>query len=105
MEIIIGLLGFIALFIILLLYNTLSWGFVFFKFYYWFILPIFITLPHITFIGAVGLMVFCAVFRNHNINTLKEEYYKDNKNQRILTSFMAPWLLVGVGYVIKLFIF
>lgn len=99
MEIIIAVFGVLALITFFVVYNAFSWGFVCYKFWGWFILPIFTTLPVITFWQAVGLMFFISLFRNHSQTEIKEEY-KDKTNQ-FMVVLLAPWVLLLLGYFFK----
>ncbi|MFM2393161.1 MAG: hypothetical protein RLZZ546_1143, partial [Bacteroidota bacterium] len=49
MGVILGILLVAAIIGFFLMYNTLTWGLVCFKFWYWFGLPVFVDLPHIDF--------------------------------------------------------
>lgn len=100
----------IALFVIglmiagMLIYSILSWGWVCFKFWAWFVLPVFgeafPNLPHIGFIEACGLMFFIALFKGGGGNVKKE--YKDEKGS-ILTLTLAPWLTLLIGWLFMTF--
>lgn len=95
------LIVFFGIFVIgsMVLYSSLSWGYVCLKFWYWFILPVFTTLPHIEFWQAVGLMFFIGLFGAHSISGIKKEY----KDQTVIISgfIITPWLTLLVGYFFK----
>lgn len=100
-------LGFIFLFIFIaglaLLYGSVSWGLVMYKFWYWFLLPVFPSLPHVTFVQAVGLMFFVGLFHGINSQVLKKEY-KD-EGAATLVAIAAPWLTLLVGWIVWLVIY
>ena len=96
LETLIGILGFLGLIIVLLAYDALCWGLVGYKFWYWFLLPIFPTLPAIVFWQAVGLMFFIALFKSAG-QVIKKEY-KDENAQMLLT-FILPWITLLCGWV------
>lgn len=79
----------------LIVYNSFSWGFVLFKFWGWFIVPVFTTLPLITFWQAVGLMFVVALF--HGKHLTPKEYDKTNA---AVTVLLGPWLTLFVGWLI-----
>lgn len=99
MEILISVFGVIALLTVIVMYNTFSWGFVCFKFWNWFVLPVFTTLPVITFWQAIGIMFFITLFKNQSTTVVKKEY-KD-QNSEIVMYLIAPWLLLLIGYFFK----
>jgi len=102
MEIILIVIVFIVLFALALAYGALSWGFVMYKFWYWFLLPVFPTLPEITFAHAIGLAVFIGLFHTVPSQILKKEY-KDEVQGAILP-LVAPWVTFLVGALIYHFI-
>ena len=98
MEIIIAVVVVLVLMAGLVLYDAFSWGFVCFKFWAWFILPIFPMLPHINIWAAIGLMFFITLFKNHQV---QEE---EDSRKQIIKFIIAPWLLLFTGYLIKTFL-
>lgn len=98
MEAIVAIVGVVGILLLILAYGAFSWGYVTFKFWYWFLLPVFPQMPHITFWQAVGLMMFISLFQNHSSDSIKDEY-KD-KNSGAIVSIIAPWLTWLVGYII-----
>ena len=95
--ILIALLGTITLIIGITIYNSLSWGLVMLKFYTWFLLPVFITLPEITYVQAVGLALFATLFKNHRIDTIKSKY-KDSS--LAYAGLFSPWIILVLGWLI-----
>lgn len=96
-SIIIFLLAFIF-------YSMFSWGFVCFKFWEWFIVPVFPTLPHIGLIQCIGLMFFISLFKNHYYKEKNDEKNDDNTLENLKLAIIYPWLTVLLGYIFKLFI-
>lgn len=94
MEALLVLLGGLALVAVTSLYFTLSWAYVCFKFWYWFILPVFTDLPHCTFIQCIGLMFFIGLFKQHTM--------KENKDDEVNWPgvILLPWisLLIGAAF-------
>jgi len=90
-----------AVFIILfaICYGAFVWGLVFWKFWYWFLLPVFPNYPAITFVQAVGLMLVVSLFKNHSQIQIKKEY-KDS-NSTAAMEFLAPLFLLGIGWLFK----
>lgn len=101
MEILLMILGFLVMIPLILIYGTFTKAFVLMKFYEWFILPIFITLPIFTFWQWVGLALFIQLFKS-NGESIKNEY----KDKKILwvKIILGPWLVLLIGYLFYLFI-
>lgn len=93
-----AVIGALCLIPLTFIYSSIAWGFVMFKFYYWFILPVFTGLPMITFTMAIGLSLFIDLFKNHELNNSK------NNNEKwitIATSIVLPWIMILVALFIK----
>lgn len=86
----------IAIILGLFLYDTLSWGLVLFKFWGWFVLPVFVTLPALTFVQAIGLMFVIGLFKNHKSQIIKKQY-KDERFENIY--LYMPWVTLALGWV------
>jgi hypothetical protein len=86
----------VAIILGMFLYDTLAWGLVLFKFWGWFVLPVFVTLPILTFVQALGLMLVIGMFKNHKINSIKKQY-RDDKMSNVY--WYMPWITLGLGYV------
>jgi hypothetical protein len=96
-----GIFVVIGLFAVLFLYSAFSWGLVMFKFWNWFILPVFVGLPAITFIQAVGLMFFMTLFKNHDMPRIKKELLS---NDGTTMSLITPWIVLFLGWLANIFI-
>ena len=92
----------IALFIvgILLAYSSIMGGLVVFKFWYWFVLPVFPELPNITYVQAIGLMLFIGLFKNNG-----KSNDNDNQKENLLLYFLTPILMLVVGGIVHAFIY
>lgn len=102
MEIIVTLFCTVALIIFVILYGSFVWGFVMYKFWYWFILPVFPMLPHISFWQAVGLMFFIGLFKNHTSNrSIKEDYLKDDKSSTFVAGLIIPWAILAIAAIVN----
>lgn len=103
MEIVIAIVGVVALIVGIILYSSLSWGYVAYKMWSWFILPVFTQAPTITFWQAVGIMFFIGLFHNHttaDVYISDKWEYKD-KNSAMVNALIAPWVTILVAYMIK----
>lgn len=100
MEILGVIIGFILLVGGLLIYASLSWGYVTYLFYAWFLLPVFHDLPHVTLVQAIGLNFFIGLFVKYNPNE-KEEDDKKKKISRIIVALGMPWFTLLMGYIFK----
>lgn len=101
------ILGIVFLFIIVvalaIAYGTLSWGFVMYKFWYWFLLPVFPSLPQINFVQAMGLALFISLFHTLQNQVIKKEY-KDETAESILV-LLAPWVTLLLGMIVHAIIY
>lgn len=86
--------------ILLIAYNAFAWGFILYKFWNWFVLPIFVDLPHISIVQAIGLMCVVNLFHSrYNGENIKKEY----KDVTIsVTSLVLPWASLFLGWLIKI---
>ncbi|MFW6246785.1 MAG: hypothetical protein ACOC22_01220 [bacterium] len=102
------ILAFLAIFAFALFYSSLSWGFVLYKFWGWFLIPGFayafpeVVVNQITFPLAVGLFLFTSFFKNQEVQLIKKEY-KDN-TASAWGGILAPWITLGIAWVIMYFI-
>jgi hypothetical protein len=91
-------LGEITLILISFIYAVIAGGFVFLKFYNWFILPVFKTLPTITYTQAMGLLIF--------ITCILKPLSTKNKDKDITKYYVelaiVPWLILALGYLVFL---
>ena len=83
-------------------YGALSWGFVCWKFWYWFLLPVFPALPHIVFLQAVALMMFVSILKTQPSQYIKPEY--TNQTIANIGLLIAPWLILLLGWIVKIFV-
>jgi hypothetical protein len=79
-----------------------SWGFVFYKFYSWFILPVFTQAPVITFSQAIGLSIFAMLLKRSK----GKKVYRENdsfagKTQKVIVLTLAPWVFLSFGWIAK----
>lgn len=98
-----SILFLLFLFVLQIIYATFSWGVTLFYFWYWFLLPVFPDLPQITFLHAVGLMLFIYLFKNKNLDLpIKDEYLKleEKKNIKIV-SYLGPWITLLMGWLVQ----
>lgn len=102
------LLGILAVLLVLaatIIYTSFSWGFVMFKFWYWFLLPVFTTLPKIDYWQAIGLILFLMLFKTiQTKRAVKDEYLDDDKTSPYVSSILIPWITLGIGFFLHLII-
>lgn len=90
------------------IYVLISSGFLLLKFYGWFILPIFTSLPEINFLQAVGLNLVFYFFNKISSSDVliylefKEKY--ENENLFKYYWILYPWTVLFLGYLVKLLI-
>jgi hypothetical protein len=80
----------------LFIYSVTSWGLVLFKFWGWFVLPIFQSLPELTFAQAVGLMLVISLFKGVNSDVIKAEY---KEKWGVWLGFAYPWITLLFGWL------
>jgi hypothetical protein len=98
-------LGVLSLIVLGIFYGALTWGLICWKFWYWFLLPVFPTLPHVVFIECVGLMMFITLFKNHTaVTPIDDEYAKVSNTTVQVVNFLMPWVILGMGYFVHVFI-
>lgn len=97
-------LALVALVMGVVLYFSFSWGFVLYKFWYWFLMDVFPDLPEITIMQAVGLKLFAGILVTLRNPELKEELYNEDKISRTVSLAVLPWISLIFGYFIYLFI-
>lgn len=103
MEILLMILGALLMALISVIYMTFSWGFVAWKFWYWFLMPIFPMLPAITFVQAMGVMLVISLFRGSQAQIIRDDYV----NTRLSTtlSIISPWFVFIIGWLVKIIFF
>ena len=94
---IIGIIVFVIVIGGIFIYSTLSWGLVLYKFWGWFVLPIFVTLPALTFVQALGLMFVISLFKNQTIQSIKKEYKDESTTMSLI--FLSPWISLFFGWL------
>jgi len=99
METIIAAIIFIVFIGIMFVYDALSWGLVMYKFWGWFVLPVFTTLPVLTFVQALGLMFVIGLFKNHITGDNIKDEYKRNKWESALILLIFPWITLIFGWL------
>ena len=96
--------GFIGVMALAFCYAALSWGFVTYKFWGWFIPMAFptITIPHLFYYQAIALIMFLDLVKVTSTRQIKKEY-RDETATAII-AVIAPWVILGVGYLVYAFI-
>lgn len=101
MATIIGVLIAIIIVVVILgaafVYDTLAWGLVLYKFWGWFVLPVFVDLPEIMFVQALGLMFVIGLFKNHATQSIKKQYREEYTSLYVL--LLAPWVSLLFGWL------
>ena len=103
-TIIVAIFGIAVVTALALCYAALSWGFVMYKFWGWFIPMAFptIAIPHLLYYQAIALVVFLDVVKATSTQKIKEEY--TDKTAGAIIAIIAPWIVLGVGYFVYAFI-
>lgn len=80
--------------------NFFAWSFVVLKLYTWFLLPVFVSLPEITYWEAMGIWVASSIVKGSKIIFIKDEYLK-SKTEQYIIAVIAPWMVLLIGLIIK----
>ena len=80
-------------------YDTLAWGLILYKFWGWFVLPVFVTAPALTFIQALGLMFVVGLFKSHFTGENLKDEYKKNTWGSSVTILLYPWVALFFGWL------
>lgn len=91
-------LGKFTLIIVEFIYAALAGGFVFLKFYSWFILSTFKVLPTITYPQSIGLVIFITCMLKPMASKPKDK----DEFEYHLEIVLIPWLVLGLGYLVFL---
>jgi hypothetical protein len=103
MEILIGLIGGIGLAMLLILYSALSWGYVTYVLYHWFVLTTLTELPHFTITQFIGFALFLRALIPSSPDYIKDEY-KDKSTMYIM-NFLGPWIVLLFSWALKVILF
>lgn len=79
------------------IYSAFSWGTVLYFFWYWFLLPVFPSLPHVDLIQCMGLSLVVGLF--HTQVYLSSDATADNS---LLKYTAAPWISLILGWFLHL---
>jgi hypothetical protein len=103
-TILVAILGFAGVMALALCYSALSWGFVTYKFWGWFLPIAFptIAIPHLLYYQAIALIMFLDLLKISSTQVIKKEY-KDETTGAII-QVIAPWIVLGVGYFVYAFL-
>lgn len=104
MESLLLVFGAIALLALAVIYESFSYGFLLYKFWYWFVLPPFHELPHLTFFHCVGLFFVIGLFKSRDTSDKEINGSKIKVKPDYVGMIIAPWIILLVGWFVKLFI-
>ncbi len=98
-TVLIALLVFVVVVGGLFIYDTLVWGLVLYKFWGWFVLPVFVTLPALTFVQALGLMFVVGLFKSNFAGENLKDEYKKSKYGQVWGVLLMPWMALLFGWL------
>ena len=100
LTVLIAIIVFLVIIGAAFVYDTLAWGLVLYKFWGWFMLPVFVTLPALTFVQALGLMFVIGLFKNtYTGDTNIKDEYKKRKNTPTFSLLLSPWVALFFGWL------
>lgn len=79
-------------------------GLLVFKYYFWFLLPVFGGLPQISYWQAIGLSAFLYLFQQVRAMDLGLQEDMNKKDVVKYGGFLIPWLVLGLGWLTHLMI-
>ncbi len=99
-------LGAMAGIYLLLVYNAFAWGWVAYKFWYWFLIPVFPMVPHVTFVQVVGLLFFTVFFKSNLVAGYKGKLNKTTEiklesDTNWIGTLITPWFTLFIAWLIK----
>lgn len=80
-----------------LLYKTFAWGYVVHKAYYWLLMPLFDTLPDLTFMQVSMVMLIWFGIRGSNSSS-------EDKQEAAIGEFIAPWVFLFITWFFSIFV-
>lgn len=99
-----SLLGGIALLAIFTLYAAFVGGLILYKFYWWFLVPVFVNIPTITITQAMGMTFILTLFRSVTEEDIIIEGKKIKKKVNWPRVIVTPWILLLMGWFIHIVI-
>jgi len=85
-----------------LAWGAFAWGFVLYKFWQWFLLPVFPTLPHISISQAVGLMIVVQLFDKNIPQVFDDEFLNTDKKNYF--DIISPIIAFVFGWIVWFFL-
>lgn len=85
-----------------LAWGAFAWGFVLYKFWQWFVLPVFTTLPHISISQAVGLMMVVQLFDKNIPQVFDDEFL--NSDKKNVFDIISPVIAFVFGWIVWFFL-
>ena len=83
-------------------YHAFAWGFILYKYYHWFAMPISPNIPNISFYQAIGLSLIISLFKN-NIFVIPNKEYRDDSFM-IFIIVISPIIALFIGFLINSYI-
>lgn len=93
-------IGGLFIFSFMVLYGIFTWSLIVYQYYYWFAMPLVPQLPHINLHEAIAIGFLLNLFKTHSSLCIKDDYR--DKEVEYCIMFIAPWLLLIVGYIFRL---
>lgn len=99
-------IGYFIVFVLLSVYSSFSYGYVLVKFWDWYVLPTFTTLPKLDLYHSIGLMLTITLLKGAKMVRTPKEEFLDKKWDTItmFTCLLSPWIVLLMGYIMNLII-
>lgn len=83
-------------------YQCLVLGLVMYKFWYWFVLPVFVNWVHISYGQAVGLSFMTVLFRNFDTTDKSLGDVKIEAKRNVQLDIVIPWFVLLIGWTLHI---
>jgi len=83
--------------ILIFFYTAISWGFLMYKLWYWFILPIFPALPQLDYRQCMSLILIVVVLITPSVGMPKQK-----EDIGIITVILIPWVFFVFCWLFKI---
>ncbi|MFW6281290.1 MAG: hypothetical protein ACOC1O_00660 [bacterium] len=91
----------VAIFVVFLGYAIGVEALVVYKFWEWFLIPIFgSVVPQISYVASLGVAMFLILFKSHD-PLIKRNKFEDLDTNVKIAIFLKPWVVLGIGYLVK----
>lgn len=96
MEVLVTIIGIIGVTFGVLVYGAMTWGYVTYCFWDWFLTPVFHDIPHVTYYQCIGLFLVAGLIGR--VGTKKVP--KGDEKDYFLQVIIQPWAALLFGSIV-----